>query len=705
MLPINPFSFRAFSLGVILLTVLLGGKFLLAQQATALMTGSVKDASDAVVVGAKVTLKNSSTNVARTQITSKDGAYLFNLIPIGTYELTVEQAGFDKYVRKGITLEINQNARLDVSLEIGTTSQIVEVTGDVAQVDTVTSTLGKVETTQRILALPLVDRDTLQLGLLQAGVFAPDQDDGSNNPFSVSGQRSESMTFLIDGADNNDFLGNNIVVNPNPDAVAEFKIITNNYTAEYGRTSGGIINQVVKSGSNSVHGSLFEFFRNNDLNASDYLLQEVPIFKRNLFGATIGGPLKKDRTFLFLSYQGSRRREGQVAPELTVLSPAERTGNFAELYTGQVDPATGYDFGQLYNPVTGNPYTCAGGAVCNVVPVDPVMKNYINNYLPLPNRPDNEFVSAPVASIRDDQGILRLDQNFSTKDVLSFVYLIDDTGDSYPFQIVKGASTGGDVPVGSGFTDGYRYQSGSITWTHTLSPALVNELRFASNRVASLTAVPQQKTSPQSLGFTSVHSDDPAGTAAPLISVSGAFELGPSPQGPTKIHDVTFQYQDTLSWTHGRHDLKFGGDLRWVRNNFNYDFYTNGSLFFGDFGAFTASPVSSDSPGSDLADFVGGYWDNYYQFSNAVYGIRTHSLYFFGAMGSDTNTIHPRSIRTTRSSAGFPDVNPRCFQMPLPISCILAIPEPPIVGCFIPIATILPLVSASPGISSRTPSW
>ena len=177
-----------------------------AQQATALLTGTVKDATGAVVVGAKITLKNAETNVTRNTTSGKDGDYLFTLVPIGTYELTVEQQGFDKYLRKGITLQINQNAHLDVALKIGTTSQVVEVTGDVAQVDTLSATLGKVETTQRILDLPLVERDTMQLGLLQAGGFAPDQDDGSGNPFSVSGQRSESMTFLIDGADNNDFL-------------------------------------------------------------------------------------------------------------------------------------------------------------------------------------------------------------------------------------------------------------------------------------------------------------------------------------------------------------------------------------------------------------------------------------------------------------------------------------------------------------------
>ena len=190
-----------------------------------------------MVAGAKVTLRNSNTNTSRSVTTNKDGYYSFTLVPIGTYELTVEQHGFEKDVHSGITPEINQNGRLDVSLKVGSISQVVEVQGDVSQVDTVSATLGKVETTQRILQLPLVERDTLQLGLLQAGVFAPDQDDGSGNPFSVSGQRSESMTFLLDGADNNDFLGNNIVVDPNPDAVAEFKILADNYAAKYRRTS------------------------------------------------------------------------------------------------------------------------------------------------------------------------------------------------------------------------------------------------------------------------------------------------------------------------------------------------------------------------------------------------------------------------------------------------------------------------------------
>jgi len=276
-----------------------------AQQATAQLTGTVKDQTGAVVGGAKLTLKNSETGIAREITSERNGSYLFTLIPIGTYELSAEKKGFKKYVQNGITLDVNQNAKVDITTQLGETNEVVEVNANATQVDTVSATLGKVETGQRILDLPLVERDTLQLGLLQAGVFAPDPDDGSGNPFSVSGQRSESLTFLIDGADNNDFLGNNIVVSPNPDAVAEFKILTNNYEAEYGRTSGGIVNQVIKSGTNAFHGSVFEFFRNDVLNARDYFLTDRTSFKRNLFGGSLGGPIAKDKTFFFFSYQGA----------------------------------------------------------------------------------------------------------------------------------------------------------------------------------------------------------------------------------------------------------------------------------------------------------------------------------------------------------------------------------------------------------------
>lgn len=589
---------------IFFLTFVLAVPSAVAQEATATIRGTIKDPSGALVAGATVTLANTKTGISRQTSTGGDGNYLFTLVGIGSYSLSAAASGFRKFVQNGIVLEINQNARQDVTLQVGATTQVVEVSGNVSQVDTVSATLGKVETERRILDLPLVGRDTLQLGLLQAGVFAPDPDDGSGNPYSVSGQRSESMTFLLDGADNNDFLGNNIVVSPNPDAVEEFKIITNNYEAEYGRSSGGIINQVIKSGTNGFHGSAFEFLRNDALNARDFFIPAVAPFKRNVFGGTIGGPIKHDKTFFFASYQGTRRREGQVAPVTTTLTEAERSGDFSDLLSSGI---------QLVDP-NGNPYQN------NQVPVNPVSANYIAKYVPLPNVGTNGFVSAPVASIRDDQAIGRVDHNFNSSNSLSAVYLFEDISDYYPFQIIKGASTGGDVPVGSGFSDADRWQSGSLTWTHNFSPTIINEARFASNRTATLMAVPADHTTPAALGFTNVNPDDAAGVAPPVITINGAFNLGPSPQGPTTLHDVTFQWQDTVSWQHGSHAFKFGGDIRRIRNNFNYDFYTNGSFDFGSYYNFTGYP---------LADFVAGFPDEYYQSSHAVYGIRESSYYAF----------------------------------------------------------------------------
>jgi hypothetical protein len=632
---------------VALLTVLCS-LWAVAAETTATISGAVKDSSGAAIAKAPITLTNTATNISKTVQSGDDGSYLFTLVPIGTYRLSVEQPGFRKYIREGIVLNVNQNAKLDIALQVGATTEVVNVTGDVTQVDTLSATLGSVETTRRILDLPLVERDTFQLGLLQAGVFPPDDDDGSNNPFSVSGQRSESLSFLINGTDNNDFLNNNSVVDPNPDAVAEFKILTNNYEAEFGRTSGGIVNQVIKSGTNAVHGDLFEFFRNDALNARNYFLPNVTPFKRNTFGGTLGGPIKKDKTFFFVAYQGVRKHEGQVAPVLQVLSPAERTGNFSELLSpsspstspcaspGLGDPT--FEAGQLFDPTSGTAFTCADKSTVtlqtpypnNQVPVNPVIKNYIAKYLPLPNLPNNQFVSSPVAVLNDDQGIVRIDHHFGQNDTIYGSYIIDDFRQSYPFRVINGATSGGNVPVGSGFDEPYRTQLGTFSWLHNFSPTVVNEFIFGANRRASLNGVPHDRTPPSALGFTNVNPDDPAG-AAPPIMITTTFNLGPNPQGPTTLHDVTFHWQDSVSMTRGRHNIKFGTDIRRVRNNFHFDFDNNGVFDFGNF----LSPFT----GSTLADFVGGFYDNYSQFSKANYGIRTTSWHFFG---QDSWRVLPR---------------------------------------------------------------
>ncbi len=622
---------------VLLLALIFASAAVAWGQDTASLRGTISDQSGGVIVGAKITLTNSNTNISRTTTSGNDGGYLFTSVIVGTYSLTVAHASFQTSVQTNIVLELNQNGRVDVSLKLGESSQTVEVTAVVAQVDTASAVLGKVEDERAIRDLPLLDRDTLQLGLLQAGVFAPDPDDSSGNPFSVSGQRSESLTFLLDGANNTDFLGNNIVVSPNPDAVEEFKILTNNYDAEYGRTSGGIVNQITKSGTNQFHGDVFEFLRNDALNARDFFAADRSSFKRNVFGATTGGPIKKDKTFFFLAYQGARRREGQTPTPVAVLSPTERTGDFGDI-------CSSYDGGgnctdpngtQLFNPITGNIIPFNNMATAGLV--NPTIQTYINKYLPMPNvAGTNNFEASPVAAISDDQGILHIDHNLTSHDTLAFVYVIDDIRDFFPeeggtISTNIGAQPdgqGGDVPVGSGGTDKSRTQIGTFTWTHTFSGGKLNQFRFAASRYATLQAVPADSTSPSALGFTNVFPDDPGGAAPPII-FGPSFTLGPSAQGPTKLRRATFEWEDNFTWTLGRHEIKFGGDITRIRQNYHYDFYNNGSFDF-TFGDFT---------GDEYADFVGGFWDNYFQFSQALYGIRTGS---FAGYVQDTWKILPR---------------------------------------------------------------
>jgi hypothetical protein len=643
---------------IVTLLLMAGGAW---GQSTARLNGTVKDASGGMVAGASVTLTNEATNVSRTTKTDGEGNYLFSQVPVGTYRLTIERDGFKKHVQSGITLELNQNGRSDVTLDVGQATEVIEVSAGVPQVDTTGAMLGKVEDTKRIEDLPLVDRDTLQLGLLQAGVFAPDPDDGSGNPFSVSGQRSESLTFLLDGADNTNFLSNNIVVSPNPDAVAEFKILTNNYDAEFGRSSGGIVNQVIKSGTNQLHGSGFEFLRNTVLNAKDFFLPERSPFQRNVFGGTMGGPIKRDKIFIFGAYQGARRREGETAGLLTVLTPSERGGNFSDLLNpnpnaafspcpnpGPGDPV--FEGGTLFNPATtttivcanpdsqGNPVkaTSATPYAGNIVPVNPISATYINKYLPFPNVGSNGFLQSSTAATDDDQGIVRVDYNISRRDTLSGLYIIDDLRDALPFQINHGASTGGNVPLGSGLTDTDRRQVLTLTWTHSFARGWINELRGSANRDANLQAKPTDTTTPAELGFTNVNPDNAPGAAPPIMFTPG-FNLGPSPQGPTSLHDMTYQVQDHVTIPHGRHEWKFGVDIRRIQNNFNFDFFNNGSYTFGNA---SGGPFAGSSfTGSGLADFVGGFPGNFFQFSNAVYNIRSTSQYYYA---QDTYKVTPR---------------------------------------------------------------
>src|ERR1700739_781714 len=305
-----------------------------AQSTGGRIRGTVTDASGGAVVGAKVTLINEGTNLTREAQTSSNGEYLFLEVPVGSYEVDVNQTGFKKYVRKGIVLVLSEIATVDIPMQVGSNVDTVEVTGAPPVIDTTTTQLGAVMTDQSVRELPLNSRNTYQLLQLPPGVqsqLGADLFYGSSNPgvVSVIGGRGRSNNYMVNGGDGNDIFVNGPAIQPSPDAIEEFRVLTNTFDAEYGRNSGSVVNVVTKSGTNSIHGDVYEFFRNKVLNTKGFFDPSVPDYKQNQLGATLGGPIKKDKTFIFGSYEGNRLKQG-ISSGQGFLPPAgEAGGNFA----------------------------------------------------------------------------------------------------------------------------------------------------------------------------------------------------------------------------------------------------------------------------------------------------------------------------------------------------------------------------------------
>src|SRR6202451_1366652 len=340
----------------------------LAQSTGGRIVGRVADPTGAVLANVKITLVNEATGASRNATSNDSGDYSFVEVPPGEYHLEFEQTGFKKNVRKGVTLEVNQIVTLNMVMQLGETQEVVDVTSEAPLVDTTSTQLGAVVDDRTIVALPLNSRDTYQLLQMQAGVMSTA---GSSNSIiyvsneagtvSVTGGRGRSNNFSVNGGDANDQFVNLPTVQPSPDSIQEFRVLTNTFDAEYGRNSGSVVNVVTKSGTNQWHGSTYEFFRNKVLNANDYCLTaaeglpcQKPQFNQNQFGGTFGGPIKKDRTFFFASYEGRRIRQGILSPAVTVPSSQE-TPSPTNLVNGQIVA----DFSDV-NPVTGagaSPFT------------------------------------------------------------------------------------------------------------------------------------------------------------------------------------------------------------------------------------------------------------------------------------------------------------------------------------------------------------
>jgi len=305
------------------------------QAANGRIVGTVTDPGGAVIPGAKVTVTNTGTGVHWDTTTRDDGSYQVLELPIGNYSVAVRQEGFGTAVTQPSELQINQSLRIDVTLTLGQLSQTVSVESQATQVETVNPTVGGTVIGAAVQELPLNGRDTLTLAATLPGISGTPTGNGQSagTGFSIAGGRADGISFLLDGANNNSVTSSGVTYNPNPDTVAEFRILMNNYTAEYGRTGGGIVSVVTKSGTNSLHGSLFEYLRNEDLNANDFFANltgaPVPVLKRNQFGATLGGPIVipklihgKDKFFFFFGWQSQRQVSTSVGSLTPTYTPA-----------------------------------------------------------------------------------------------------------------------------------------------------------------------------------------------------------------------------------------------------------------------------------------------------------------------------------------------------------------------------------------------
>src|SRR5947208_456354 len=327
---------------VLAMAVCLAAPFSGAQSTGGRIRGTVMDTSGGAIASAKVTLINEATNATREVQSGSNGEYIFLEVPVGTYEIDATSQGFKKSTRKGIVLNLNEVVSVDLTLQVGGSTDVVEVTGAPPVVDTTSTQLGAVVNERAVSQLPLNSRDTYQLLQLQPGVQGVGGSDlfyGSNTAgaVSVNGGRGRSNNFNVNGGDSNDLFVNAPAVQPTPDSIAEFRVLSNTFDAEYGRNSGAVINVVTKSGTNGWHGSFYEFLRNQALNSKGFLDLRRPDDKQNQFGGTFGGPILKDRSFFFFSYEGRRVVHGISSDPVTVPTAAERAGDFSRTpFTGAI---------------------------------------------------------------------------------------------------------------------------------------------------------------------------------------------------------------------------------------------------------------------------------------------------------------------------------------------------------------------------------
>lgn len=604
---------------------------LLGQSARARIIGTVTDPQGAVVPGAEVTVTNVATGIKNKATTDQEGHYQALELPIGDYRVKVERQGFKTTETAKYNLEINQVLRIDVRLPIGANTETVEVTGEAALVETVNPTLGASVTGEAILDLPLNGRNVLDLAGLQPGVTPHNPDDTSAGTFNIAGGRSDSVTFLLDGGVNNNLLSNGVVYNPDPDTVQEFRILTSNYTAEYGRNAGGVISVVTKSGTNQIHGSVFEFNRNDTFAANSYFNNKNDLPKNNLnrnqYGFTLGGPFQKNKLFWFVSYQGQKQDAGETN-QVSTFSPAMLNGDFSAAGTDATHPNGGVPNALVANFLLNNPFyqpnpSLAAQAIIDPSRIDPVAQKYIAAHLiPTAGNLSCNLLDPADPTSGECAGTL-VSQASRPTNFNEFTAKMDfDPTDNDRFSATVGGRRLIDIrpfQTGPGFPASFATHSyfSGLTYTHTFSPLVLNEFHFTLQRNVNKQAVPAVGApTPAELGV-GVTPDQSTGPTR--LGFSSGLLVGFSSQGPTALVDNTFGFSDTVSWSKGKHNWKFGAAYLPYQNNTLFDFFVDGQFDIDNFnGAF-----------NQYANLLLGLPEDYFQFPSAPSNIRQKSTFGF----------------------------------------------------------------------------
>ena len=562
-----------------------------AQAPIGTMEGQITDPTAALVANAEVSVHNLQTGLERTVLSSHQGAFHFSDLPIGAYLLHVKAQGFAPYSVPSIRIDIGQVVSWPVHLGLASEHTEVSVSGQAVTVDT-SPTLGNVVSEKQATDLPLNGRDLTQLGLLQPGVapMTPGLAEAggiarNGQAYGVNGQRPESNDYLLDGASNVDSVNGGYALRVPVDAVSEFRILTLNAPAEYGETSGATTSVVTKSGSNYLHGGVYEFLRNNAMDARNFFAADTEPLHRNQYGATLGGPIRKDKDFFFLYYEGQRDFEGKTQAAI-VPTAAERAGDFS----GLINVSTGQSI-PLINEFTGQAFPG------NQIPqsMQSSIAQLAEKLYPLPNIGTNVYESTQLGSNNYNQGGFRYDHYFGPSDQVFMRYSTSSLDGLDPLPI-NGAGVPG-FPVKNDIST----NSATGSWVHLISPETVQTVRASIFRNVFLKGQAVNHTPGSSLGF-QYEPTLPLNDGVPYLIVSGYANLGNPITGPQNTYQNDYQASYSIAMTRGRHNLKVGADRSRQQINALLGIATNGFLVFAAFPA-------SDS----FASFLMGQSVEFYQ--------------------------------------------------------------------------------------------